>query len=487
MRGTIVKRAAGSWTIKASGGFDDAGRRIRPERTVRGSRRDAERALTALQREVDQGTVARSAELFDRYLLERWLPHVRTRVAPETFDRYESLARTWIAPRVHVKLERLRPHHIQRVLDEMVAAGAASASVVKAYHVMGAACRQAVRWQLLAVDPTTGARPPRAGRPELRIPDAREMRALVEAARATPYGLPIELAASTGARRGELLRLRWRDVDLEQATAVITAGRPPRRAGRSTCRPRRCGRCALTAASRPSAACCSVRRGRTSTSSWTVATAARYTRTRSRTRSPRSPTASGSGTSGCTTYGTGSRASSCAPPSRSRSSPRRWGTRGAASPRTCTSTSCPGWASRSRPRSNARSRIHGELCHQFCHQSDPDGTGRAGTDRDAEHRLTSANTTRQDDAVGTRTRLDALSRRRSRDRSPSGALIRGVYREVPPLCCGQACGKRHYPEKLKPIPRADQRPLGSHRIRSASRTSRPYSHSASRWLPDSSF
>jgi integrase len=194
---------------------------------VHGTRRDAERALTRLQKELDEGTVARAgADTFGSFLTDRWLPHMRSRVKDETWARYENLARVHVLPRAgNVKLEKLRPHHLQRVLDQMLAQGAAPASVHKAYRVMAGALRQAVQWQRIATSPATGASPPRVARPKLRIPDTAEMRMLVDAAAETPYALPILLAATTGARRGEVVDLRWRHVDLDGATASIVAAK----------------------------------------------------------------------------------------------------------------------------------------------------------------------------------------------------------------------------------------------------------------------
>jgi integrase len=121
-RGHIRQRASGSWTLEASAGADDAGRRVRISRTVRGTRRDAEKALTELLRGVDRGTVSRAGdEDFGSYL-GRWLRHMRTRVDPGSWDRYESLVRVHVVPRIgKVRLEKLRPHHLQAVLDGMLA------------------------------------------------------------------------------------------------------------------------------------------------------------------------------------------------------------------------------------------------------------------------------------------------------------------------------------------------------------------------------
>jgi integrase len=222
MRGSITQRTPGSWTVQASGRFDDAGKRIRKTRTIRGSRTDAEKALTKLLREVDQGDVASSGKVTVRSYLEgKWLPHVRTRIRPTTARRYEQLMRVHVIPQIGgVKLSALRPHHVQAVLDAME--GAAPASVLQCYVVLSGALKQATRWQLLSTNPAGGVSPPRPGRAKLHVPDASEMKAILAVAAGTPYEVPVELAAGTGMRRGEILGLRWRDVNLEDAALRVT-------------------------------------------------------------------------------------------------------------------------------------------------------------------------------------------------------------------------------------------------------------------------
>jgi integrase len=229
MRGHIEQRSTGSWRIQASGGFDDTGKRIRVSRTVRGSRRDAEKELTRLLRELDDGTAARSgADTFGSYLTGRWLPHVRSRVTASTWRRYEELVRLHLIPRCgRVRLDKLRPHHLQATLDGMLADGAAPASVVKVHRVASQALRHAVRWQLMAVSPAVGVSPPRAARGRLRIPDSSETKRILEAAEG-PCRIALRIAATTGMRRGEVLALRWSDLDLDAAVLRIRQGKTPR-------------------------------------------------------------------------------------------------------------------------------------------------------------------------------------------------------------------------------------------------------------------
>jgi integrase len=90
---------------------------------------------------------------------------------------------------------------------------------------MSSSLGQAARWQLLVTNPADGVSPPRAERPTLRIPTPEEMRVLVDASTGTSWEIPILVAATTGMRRGEILSLRWADVDFETVTARIPKGK----------------------------------------------------------------------------------------------------------------------------------------------------------------------------------------------------------------------------------------------------------------------
>jgi integrase len=224
MRGHLSKRSPGSWMIQASGGFNETtGRRIRVTRTVRGSKRDAERELTRILREIDQGLVAEPGRItLSRFLEDRWLPHASTRVRPTTHERYSSLLRRHVEPRIgRIRLAKLRPVHIQSTLDGMLADGLSPTTVLHAYRVLSSALRQGVRWQVLATNPATAISPPRPDRPVLAIPEAASVRVLIDAAEG-PLRLAVLLAATTGMRRSEVLGLRWSAVE-ESKVRVTTS------------------------------------------------------------------------------------------------------------------------------------------------------------------------------------------------------------------------------------------------------------------------
>jgi integrase len=224
MRGYIRKRG-NTYLITVSAGFDSVtGKRQQVYRTAR-TKGEAERELTELLRAIDSGTFADPGKItVAAYLLDRWLPHQETRLRPRTWDRYRQLLTLHVLPRVgSVKLAKLRPAHVQHVIDSMLLAGLAPRTVLQGYRILSSALRQAVRWQLLSGNPAAAASPPRPERADLTIPTTEEVGRLLQEAEGSIFHVPLVLSATTGMRRGEVLALRWPAVDLEAGLIRVVA------------------------------------------------------------------------------------------------------------------------------------------------------------------------------------------------------------------------------------------------------------------------
>jgi len=95
--------------------------------------------------------------------------------------------------------------------------------VHRIHAVLRRALNQGVRWGWLAVNPAVAATPPRVLRKSMTLPSPNDIGAMIASAGKVNPALPVflRLAAVTGARRGEMCALRWRNIDFEAASLHI--------------------------------------------------------------------------------------------------------------------------------------------------------------------------------------------------------------------------------------------------------------------------
>jgi len=219
MRGLIQKRGSESWRIRAYVGRDANGTRRYVSTTVRGTRKDAERDLSRLLVEVDEGRHAASAPMTFGELLDRWLAVKKLAVEPTTLRSYEWVARTYLRPALgERKVAALRPMELDGLYADLSAGGLSPRTVRICHTVIRQCLEQARRWGLIARSPAVDATPPRQVRHEVSPPTVEQVRALVDAAREDDpdFATYLWVLAATGCRRGEACALRWSDLDLEQ-------------------------------------------------------------------------------------------------------------------------------------------------------------------------------------------------------------------------------------------------------------------------------
>lgn len=158
-------------------------------------------------------------EWLDTWLNEYAKPHVR----PTTYERYETLIRVHIKPVLgSVRLKELRSSQLQQFYNEKLAEGLSPRTVRYLHATLHAAFVWAVRDGLLPRNPADTVVPPRITKPNVNPLTIEQVRVLLEAAKDDPLFYPaLLLEVSTGLRRGELLGLRWRDVDLDNGVVHV--------------------------------------------------------------------------------------------------------------------------------------------------------------------------------------------------------------------------------------------------------------------------
>lgn len=125
------------------------------------------------------------------------------------------------APFGSIPLDRLRPSDVDGLLLTLRGKGLSPATVQRVFTVLRVTLDGAVRDGLLARNPAAAVKQPAAPRREARFLSVAEVAALLAAADGSRYRTPLALIAATGMRKGEVLALRWADVDLDAVTLRI--------------------------------------------------------------------------------------------------------------------------------------------------------------------------------------------------------------------------------------------------------------------------
>ena len=171
------------------------------------------------------GRIDRADTMTVAALLDTWLSAKRGRVRPSSYTYYESCVRTRIIPRLgKVRLHKLTPAVIQRVYREMDEDGMSASAITSTHRVLHNALAFAERQGYVARNPVSLAEPPQYRAPEAAVWTAEHAAAFLSWCDREPmYGPLMALALYTGLRQGELLAIRWSDVDLAAAVLRVRA------------------------------------------------------------------------------------------------------------------------------------------------------------------------------------------------------------------------------------------------------------------------
>jgi integrase len=155
------------------------------------------------------------------YLTEHWLPFYAGQRSSSSYQNRESVVRNHIIPALgHIRLGKLSPILVQTFYNDLSAKYAPN-TVLGIASTLSAALRMAVEWELLHRNPAQGARTVAARKKDPAIWTPEQVRAFL-AAETDPHWYCLwAVLLETGMRRGELLALRWGDIDFEGGTVRV--------------------------------------------------------------------------------------------------------------------------------------------------------------------------------------------------------------------------------------------------------------------------
>jgi integrase len=224
MAGQIIKRGDKTWVVRIFQGRDENGKRRYINKTIHGTKKNADKYLTAKLRDKDLGINIEPASESLGVYLDKWLERsVKPRVRSRTYDDYAALMTRYVRePLGVIKLSDLRPIEIQKVYQSMQERNLSPRVVRYTHAVLSSALKQAVKWDMLHRNPASAVDLPRMVRKEMRAMSPAEASRFLEALKGTRQYALFNFALTTGMRPQEYLGLKWSDVDLEKGSATVS-------------------------------------------------------------------------------------------------------------------------------------------------------------------------------------------------------------------------------------------------------------------------
>lgn len=219
--GSIRQRGPELWEARVTLGYRE-GRLAR--RSLYGStRKEVADKMSAVLAGLQRGDLPLSERRTVGTFLEEWMAGLDLRVRPSTAERYCDLLRRHAIPSIgKVRLGRLTPQRVDALLADRQRAGLSPRSVWHLRAVLRAALGDAMRTGEVTRNVAALARPPKKVEPyhvEPMSPD--QAAAILDAVAGTALEAPVSVALWTGLRQGELLGLRWSDIDLDRGRLTV--------------------------------------------------------------------------------------------------------------------------------------------------------------------------------------------------------------------------------------------------------------------------
>lgn len=215
--GSIYKRKDGRWAAALT---TDAGKR---RHFYAKTRAEVAQKLRSAQDAQQHGLPLDAARTTVAAFLDSWLRTSAARkVRPRTLNGYEQIIRLCLAPSLgRVRLARLTPHDVERMMNEGIANGRSARSVAHDRAVLRTALNVAMRQGVVGRNVAMLADAPRVPEREFRALTPSDARRILAAVDGHRHRALFTVALAVGLRQSEALGLQWDDVDLDRRTLVV--------------------------------------------------------------------------------------------------------------------------------------------------------------------------------------------------------------------------------------------------------------------------
>lgn len=215
--GTIYHRKDGRWAAVIS--LDG-----RKRKTLYGkTRKEVQEKLRVAQNEQKQGVLVVGSQQTVKQYLEHWLEEVhRSTIRVGSYVGYRRILDNHLIPVLgHIQMQKLTPQDVQSLYTQKLKEGLSSRTLRTTHAILHKALDDAVRWKFIVQNVCDLVSPPRLTKHEIQTLSQEQARKLLEVARGHRLEALLTVAVATGMRRGELLGLRWQDIDFAYSSLYI--------------------------------------------------------------------------------------------------------------------------------------------------------------------------------------------------------------------------------------------------------------------------
>jgi integrase len=187
------------------------------KQTYHVTQQEAIAARRKMLNELEQGKLITAKDQTAGQFLEYWLEEVhKPAVRLHTYVSYRRFLDNHILPEIgHIPLRRLTAEQVQALYSHKLKEGLSPKSISVMHGLLHTALAQAVRWRRVSYNVCDDVRPPRLIKREAHSLNPEQAQKLLEAAKGHRLEVLLTLAITTGMRRGEIVGLKWQDIDFE--------------------------------------------------------------------------------------------------------------------------------------------------------------------------------------------------------------------------------------------------------------------------------
>ena len=225
--GNIVERIRKSgkisYEITVEGERDPlTGKRNRVFRTVKGSEKEARKVMHRMINDMEQNKIVKKNHKTVEEWMTEWINLYLPNVEETTRVGYKTKLRCYIKPALgDILIYSLRADHVQKMVNDMLAKGLSPKNIRDTFNNINAAMKKAVILRYIPFNPCEGVVLPKVKKYRAKVYDNQMIHTLLDTASGTDMYLPVLLGVTVGLRRGEMLALRWDDIDFKTNTIKV--------------------------------------------------------------------------------------------------------------------------------------------------------------------------------------------------------------------------------------------------------------------------